>query len=68
MRKDFQSVSSSKLFLIEIVGFDEEGKMTNHGIFGAASWQQIVKNSVKIINFYDMGGSEGALKTTVLIF
>jgi GTPase len=42
--------------------------MTNHNLFGSNSWQQIVKNSVKIINFYDMGGSEGALKTTVKLY
>jgi GTPase len=47
-----------------IIGFDEKGQITNHDSFGKTNWAKIVEKSVKIINFYDMGGSEKALKTT----
>jgi hypothetical protein len=42
--------------------------MTNHGNFGKLSWAQIVENSVKIINFFDMGGSEKCLGKTVFSY
>lgn len=48
----------------QIVGFDEKGRVTNHNSHNI-SWAEIVDKSVKIINFFDMGGSEKALKTTV---
>lgn len=51
--------------IFKIVGFDEKGKMANHSSFGRLSWAQIIERSVKILNFYDMGGSESSLKTTV---
>ena len=38
--------------------------MTNHNQFGKSSWAQIVDRSVKIINFYDMGGSDKTLKAS----
>lgn len=41
--------------------------MTNHSQWGRLSWAQIVESSVKLINFYDMGGSESSLKTTVKV-
>jgi elongation factor 1-alpha len=47
------------------VGFDENGKMTNHSFFGKLSWPQIVNRSAKIVNFYDLGGSEKALKSSI---
>jgi GTPase len=47
-----------------IIGFDEKGQITNHDSFGKTNWAKIVEKSVKIVNFYDMGGSEKALKTT----
>lgn len=39
--------------------------MTNHSFFGKLSWPQIVDRSSKIVNFYDLGGSEKALKSSV---
>ena len=48
----------------QILGFDEEGNPTNYDNFGQNSWEQIVKCSKKIINFYDMGGSTKFFKTT----
>ena len=52
-------------FTHQIVGFDENGKMTNHSFFGKLSWPQIVESSAKIVNFYDLGGSEKALKSSI---
>lgn len=52
-------------FTHQIVGFDENGKMTNHSFFGKLSWPQIVDQSAKIVNFYDLGGSEKALKLSI---
>jgi GTPase len=50
----------------QIVGLDEKGKVTNSNEFGGLNdWAQILEKSVKIINFFDMGGSEKSLKTTV---
>ena len=49
----------------QIVGFNESGKMTNNSVFGGLSWSQIVDKSAKIVNFYDLGGSEKSLKTTI---
>lgn len=42
--------------------------MTNHNQFGRSSWAQIVERSTKILNFYDLGGSQDSLKTTVIIY
>lgn len=39
--------------------------MTNHSFFGKLSWPQIVERSAKIVNFYDLGGSEKALKSSI---
>jgi elongation factor 1-alpha len=39
--------------------------MTNHSFFGKLSWPQIVDKSAKVINFYDLGGSEKALKLSI---
>lgn len=52
-------------FTHQIVGLDENGKMTNHSFFGKLSWPQIIDKSAKIINFYDLGGSEKALKLSI---
>ena len=52
-------------FTHQIVGLDENGKMTNHSFFGKLSWPQIVDKSAKVINFYDLGGSEKALKLSI---
>jgi len=42
----------------QILGFDENGELTNYGELERLSWAQIVNKSAKIINFYDMGGSK----------
>jgi hypothetical protein len=68
LRKDFKFEPSGLKKLIQILGFNEEGKITNYDKFGKQSWEQILDKSVKILNFYDMGGSEKALKTTVEYF
>lgn len=39
--------------------------MTNNSFFGKLSWPQIVDRSAKIVNFYDLGGSEKALKSSI---
>jgi elongation factor 1-alpha len=39
--------------------------MTNNSFFGKLSWPQIVERSAKIVNFYDLGGSEKALKCSI---
>ncbi len=49
----------------QIVGLDEKGKVTNTNQYGTMNdWAQICEKSVKIINFFDMGGSEKSLKNT----
>lgn len=55
----------SSSFSHQIVGLDEKGKITNHSILNTLSWPEIVDKSTKIINFYDLGGSETSMKTTV---
>jgi len=53
-------------FSHQILGFDEEGKLTNYGELLRPSKSQIVSKSTKIINFYDMaGGRKTFNKTTV---
>ena len=50
----------------QIVGLDEKGKVTNTNQYGGINdWAAICEKSVKIINFFDMGGSEKSLKNTV---
>jgi GTPase len=39
----------------QILGFDENGELTNYGKIEKPSWAQIVNKSSKILNFYDMG-------------
>jgi GTPase len=53
----------------QILGFDENGEVTNYGgtAWKVNSWSDIVHKSSKIINFYDMGGSGKAFKTAVKI-
>jgi GTPase len=51
-----------------ILGFDKEGKVINYGdTFGRKkSWTDIVRESSKIITFYDLCGHEKYLKTTIV--
>ena len=56
-------------FTHQIIGFDKNGKKTNINTFGHISpWQTIVNQSVKIINFIDMGCSEKSLNNSLKAF
>lgn len=48
-----------------ILGFDEAGKIVNYEGLHKRSWPDIVKQSSKIISFYDLCGHEKYLKTTI---
>ena len=48
----------------QILGFDENGELTNYNSLEKPSWSQIVHKSYKIINFYDMAGTKGNFKKT----
>ena len=49
-----------------ILGFDINGKVVNYNDIHKQEWSDIVKNSSKIISFYDLAGHEKYLKTTIL--
>ena len=49
-----------------ILGFDDTGKITNYSGMHKKSWPDIVKDSSKIISFYDLCGHEKYLRTTIL--
>lgn len=49
-----------------ILGFDMDGKIVNYDNIHKLSWNEIVKNSSKIISFFDLAGHEKYLKTTIL--
>ena len=53
-------------FSHQILGFDEEGKLTNYGDLLRPSLSQIVSKSTKIINFYDMAGGNKTFNRTTL--
>ena len=48
----------------KILGFDAEGNVVNHHQ-RKDDWRDIVKKSIKVINFYDLAGHEKYLKTTI---
>lgn len=48
----------------QILGFDSYGKIVNYK--SKMDWTDIVKNSSKIISFFDLAGHEKYLKTTIL--
>ena len=50
----------------QILGFDNKGKIVNYTDVGRMSWPDIVKESSKIISFFDLAGHEKYLKTTIL--
>jgi GTPase len=52
----------------QILGFDENGELTNYGKIEKPSWAQIVNKSAKILNFYDMGGTNKNFNKTVSIY
>eukprot|EP01017_Pseudomicrothorax_dubius_P034907 TRINITY_DN4836_c0_g3_i3.p1 TRINITY_DN4836_c0_g3~~TRINITY_DN4836_c0_g3_i3.p1 ORF type:complete len:661 (-),score=113.15 TRINITY_DN4836_c0_g3_i3:53-2035(-) len=47
-----------------IVGFNSQGKITNHEIF-SNSWAQIIDLSTKIVTFIDIGGAEKYAKLII---
>lgn len=51
-----------------ILGFDEHGKIVNHdeSLGRKKTWPDIVKNSSKIVTFFDLCGHEPYLKTTIM--
>ena len=53
-------------FSHQILGFDEKGELTNSGDLERPSLSQIVRNSTKIINFYDMAGSQKTFNRTTV--
>ena len=53
-------------FSHQILGFDEEGNLTNYGDLLRPSKSQIVSKSAKIINFYDMSGGNKTFNRTTL--
>ena len=53
-------------FSHQILGFDEEGKLTNYGDLLKPSLSQIVNKSTKIINFYDMAGGNKTFNKSTL--
>jgi len=48
-----------------IMGFDAEGRVINDNTIRAISWEEIVKQSSKIVTFVDLAGHEKYSKTTV---
>lgn len=49
-----------------ILGFDDKGKIMNYSGIHKKGWPEIVKDSAKIISFYDLCGHEKYLRTTIL--
>lgn len=49
-----------------ILGFDDKGSITNYSGLNKKSWPEIIKESSKVISFYDLCGHEKYLKTTIL--
>jgi small GTP-binding protein len=49
-----------------ILGYDINGNIVNYKSVGKLSWPDIVKQSSKIISFFDLAGHEKYLKTTIL--
>jgi len=48
-----------------ILGFDDTGKIVNYNKIHKKSWPEIVKDSSKIISFYDLCGHEKYFRTTI---
>jgi GTPase len=53
-------------FSHQILGFDQNGELTNYGDLVRPSFGQIVSKSTKIINFYDMAGGSKTFNRTTL--
>lgn len=48
-----------------LLGYDEQGSVTNYSLVSPMSESEIYLNSAKIISFVDLGGHEKYLKTTL---
>jgi len=49
-----------------ILGFDEKGEIVNQGLeFGKKTWPEIIRESTKVVTFFDLCGHEKYLKTTI---
>ena len=51
-----------------ILGYNSEGIVTNDNNVKKMSWPEIVKESSKIVTFYDLAGHEKYLRTTIYGF
>lgn len=49
-----------------ILGFDDKGSVMNYSGIYKKGWPDIIKESSKIISFYDLCGHEKYLRTTIL--
>ena len=49
-----------------ILGFNDKGHITNYSGMHKKSWPDIVRDSSKIISFYDLCGHERYLRTTIM--
>ena len=49
-----------------ILGFDDKGHVMNYSGMHKKGWPEIVKDSSKVISFYDLCGHEKYLRTTIL--
>lgn len=52
----------------QIMGFDGRGNVVNYGGVKKLSWPEIVRDSSKVITFYDLCGHEKYLRTTIYGF
>lgn len=48
-----------------ILGYDAGGEIINYKDIGKQSWPEIVRESSKIVSFFDLAGHEKYLKTTI---
>jgi len=49
-----------------ILGFDDKGQVVNYDGLHKKSWPDIVRDSSKVISFYDLCGHKKYLRTTIL--
>lgn len=49
-----------------ILGFDDKGSITNYSGLNKKGWPEIIKESCKVVSFYDLCGHEKYLRTTIL--
>ena len=52
----------------QILGYDSEGNPINDNLVKKMSWPDIVRESSKIVTFYDLAGHEKYLRTTIYGF